>query len=364
MRAYAREMMRTRSLRALAALAVAVALTPSGAALACPPGELPALAVPRGIYHGAFANFSAGERNEDYVTAERVRHFARLAGKHLAWAYFSQQFFRGLAFPSAAVATIWRSRAVPVIRLMPWSQQVENRPEHRFTLERIAAGEFDAPLRAWGAAAAASHVPLVVEFGPEVNGDWFPWNGLYHGGGAPTAEGPAGPAAFRAAYGRVVTDIRAGGARNVEFAFHVEDYSEPEVGWNRASLYYPGDSYVDWVGVSIYGDAPVQPFASALSDAYAQLTEFAPSKPVAILELGAPQSIGSRAKAAWARAAFATLASGRFDRVHAVSWWDERYREGDRTYDYRIDSSRAALRAYRAGVRPPRFLSRPQLVCR
>jgi hypothetical protein len=336
----------------------------AGAASACPAGELPALAVPRRIYLGAFANFSAGARNEDYVTAGRLRRFARLAGRGLAWATFSQHFFRGLAFPGASVATLWRQGAVPVVRLMPWSQQVESRPERTFTLERIAAGALDAPLRAWGEAAAASRIPLVVEFGPEVNGEWFPWNGLYHGAGTPTADGPAGPAAFRAAYRRVVEAIRAAGARNVEFAFHVEDYSAPEAGWNRASLYYPGDDYVDWVGVSIYGDPPPQPFAAALRDAYAQLSEFAPTKPVAILEFGAPQSLGARAKARWIRAALATLAGGRFERVHAASWWDERYREGGRTYDYRINSSPAALRAYRAGVSSPRFTSRPQVLCR
>jgi hypothetical protein len=348
----------------LTALVIALALTPTGVALACPAGELPALAVPNGVYQGAFANFSAGSRNEDYVRAGRIHRFAGLAGKRLAWAYFSQHFFRGLAFPRASVATIWRTHAVPVVRLMPWSHQVENRPERRFTLERIAAGEFDPQLQAWGRAAAAAGIPLVVDFGPEMNGRWFPWNGLYHGGGEPTVAGPAGPATFRAAYQRVVTDIRSTGARNVEFAFHVEDYSEPEAGWNEAAHYYPGDGYVDWVGLSIYGDAPVQPFADALGDAYAQLSEFAPSKPVAIFEFGAPQSIGSRAKAAWTRAALATLASGRFGRVHVASWWDERYREGDRVYDYRINSSRAPLRAYRSGVRSARFLSQPRLACR
>ena len=352
------------SYKKLSVLVLAVALTPAGAALACPPGELPALAVPHGIYHGAFANFSAGDRNEEYVTTARIRRFAKLAGKGLAWAYFSQNFFAGLAFPRASVARIWRSGAVPVIDLMPWSAQVERQAEHTFTLARIAAGDFDRPLRAWGRAAAASGVPLIVDFGPEVNGDWFPWNGLYNGAGALTPEGPAGPAAFRAAYRRLVIDIRFAGARNVEFAFHIEDYSEPEAGWNEASLYYPGDSYVDWVGVSIYGDPPTQPFAAALSDAYAQLSAFAPSKPVAIFEYAAPQSIGSKAKAAWIRSALATLASARFKRVHAASWWQERFSEDGHTRDYRIDSSPAALGAYRAGVRSPSVLSKPLLTCR
>jgi hypothetical protein len=195
-----------RRLRMLPLLVLALALVPA-AARGCPAGELPALAVPNGIYHGAFANFSAGARNEDYVTAQRVRRFAQLAGKRLAWGYFSQQFFRGLAFPRAAATTIWRQGAVPVIRLMPWSQQLENSPEPTFTLARIAAGDFDAPLQAWGRDAAASRIPLVVEFGPEVNGDWFPWNGLYNGGPG------AGPAIFRAAFQRVVDDIRSGGVR-------------------------------------------------------------------------------------------------------------------------------------------------------
>jgi hypothetical protein len=343
---------------------VVFAVAPARVASACASGQLPALAVPHAIYDGAFADFSAGEHNEEYVTSERIRSFERLAGKRIAWAYFSQNFFAGLSFPRAPVMTIWRSSAVPVIRLMPWSAQVENSPEPTFTLERIALGDYDTPLRRWGHEAAASGIPLVVEFGPEVNGDWFPWNGLYHGGATQTVEGPVGPATFRAAYRRVVTDIRSGGARNVEFAFHVEDYSEPEASWNEPALYYPGDGYVDWVGLSIYGDPPVQPFSEALDDAYAQLSEFAPRKPVAIFEFAAPQSIGGRAKAAWIRGAFATLTSGHYSRIHAASWWDESYREGGGVYDYRINSSPVALHAYRAGVRSGEMLSRPQVACR
>jgi glycosyl hydrolase family 26 len=343
---------------------VVFAVASATVASACAPGQLPALAVPHAIYDGAFADSSAGEHNEEYVTSERIRSFERLAGKRIAWAYFSQNFFAGLSFPRAAVMSIWRSSAVPVIRLMPWSAQVENSPEPTYTLERIAQGDYDTSLRHWGRGAAASGRPLVVDFGPEVNGDWFPWNGLYHGGATQTAEGPTGPATFRAAYRRVVTDIRSGGARNVEFAFHVEDYSEPEAAWNEPALYYPGDGYVDWVGLSIYGDPPVQPFSEALHDAYAQLAEFAPRKPVAIFEFAAPQSIGGKAKAAWIRGAFATLTSGHYRRIHAASWWDESYREDGSVYDYRINSSPIALHAYRASVRSGKLLSRPQVTCR
>ena len=32
--------------------------------------------------------------------------------------------------------------------------------------------------RAWGRAAQTFGTPLIVEFGTEVNGSWFPWNGL------------------------------------------------------------------------------------------------------------------------------------------------------------------------------------------
>ena len=54
--------------------------------------------------------------------------------------------------------------------------------EPLFTLETIASGAWDADLRAWGEAARAFGTALIVEWGTEMNGRWFSWNGVWNGG--------------------------------------------------------------------------------------------------------------------------------------------------------------------------------------
>jgi len=52
----------------------------------------------------------------------------------------------------------------------------------KFTLKRILKGKLYEDLRSWASDARDFGSPLIVEFGAEVNGEWFPWNGKWNGG--------------------------------------------------------------------------------------------------------------------------------------------------------------------------------------
>lgn len=62
------------------------------------------------------------------------------------------------------------------------SDAAQNHAEPTFTLDRIVNGDFDDDLRVWARAARDFGSPLIAEFGTEVNGEWFPWNGVWNGG--------------------------------------------------------------------------------------------------------------------------------------------------------------------------------------
>ena len=69
-----------------------------------------------------------------------------------------------------------------------------------------------------GAAAAKEFdSPLIVEFGPEMNGWWYPWNGYWNGGGETNAYGdsslPDGPERFRDAYRHIIDVMRKSRSR-------------------------------------------------------------------------------------------------------------------------------------------------------
>jgi hypothetical protein len=243
-----------------------------------------------GIYHAAFPDFGG---TEDMVTAQRISDFETLAGKEIVWAYFSNNWYDSIRFPAEAVSIIHTAGKVPFIRLMARSDFEEGGPDPRYTMQRIIDGDFDMELSRWAEEAAQTEISLLAEFGTEVNGDWFPWNGSYNGGGETSGYGdpalPDGPERFRDAYRHIIDICRTNGADNITWFFHVDAYSRPDVTWNAIENYYPGDDYIDWLGVSIYGPQEAgdeyQEFEEILNDIYPALTVLS-DKPLAILEFG------------------------------------------------------------------------------
>jgi hypothetical protein len=130
------------------------------------------------------------------------------------------------------------------------------------------------------------------------------------------------------------------------------------------SEYYPGDDYVDWIGVSVYGPLNVgetwSPFRDLMDAAYEDLAALSDSKPLALLEFGAVQEPGNEKKARWIRAALRSLRNGRYERIVAESYWHESWRnpDGPRS-DLRLDSSRTTTRYYRNEVARPFYLTEP-----
>lgn len=323
----------------------------------------------RGVYHGAFPGLGG---SEDVVRKERIERFERLAGRRVVWVYFSNNWGRRMRFPTAAVRRIRRHGAIPFVRLMPRSGWRESHADSRWTMQRIAAGDFDPQLRAWARAARRSGGPLMAEFGAEMNGSWFPWNGKWNGGATTTAYGdrwwPDGPERYRDAHRRIVRIFRAEGARDVTWVFHADAAPEPAEWWNEMRWYYPGDDVIDWIGLSVYGATMpherVEPAAHLLTRSYREATALSGSRPLAVVELGVTKGRGWN-QAQWTRAAFRELRSGRYPRVAGVSWWHERWSNADRSVsDLRIDASPAQLAAYRAGVAHPRYGAALQLECR
>jgi hypothetical protein len=294
-----------------------------------------------GIYHAAYPDFCP---TEDCVSQARIRNFERLAGKHIAWAYFSDNWFHGIHFPAAKVREIWAvHHTIPFIRMMARANWDEGCTDKTYALAKILAGRYDAPLRAYARAAAAARIPLMIEFGTEANGDWFPWSGACNGGALN----------FRNAYRHIVTLFRAERARNVTWVLHLDASSAT----NYAD-YYPGPGYVDWVGLSAYGaqvpgDASPS-FRSVFEPAYRRLAATAPGKPIAVLEFG---TIGP-GKARWISDALHLMASGRYPRLKAESYWDSNWtNNGTGPSIMRIDSSPQVLAAYRAAIRSRVFVS-------
>ncbi|MEN8375778.1 MAG: glycosyl hydrolase, partial [Gemmatimonadota bacterium] len=223
-------------------------------------------------------------------------------------------------------------------------------------LAAVVAGELDDEIRATARGLAGVRGAVLVELGWEMNGDWgYAWQGAANGGDHAAAE------RFAQAWRRIVDLFRAEGAHNVRWVFSpntgnpVGGAPRDESHWNWYGNYYPGDEYVDYVGVhgfngpSVWG-GPDRSFArlfdgtemgGMLSD-----LEHRFHKPIIIGEF-ATQESGDGSKERWIESAYRQLLDN--PAVVGAVWFHM-----DKEADWRVDSSPGALRAYRHAVTAPR----------
>jgi len=318
-----------------------------------------------GAYHSAFPDFGG---TEDEVSADRIIDFENLVQKKIVWAYFSNNWLEGIEFPEASVRVIHDQGVIPFIRMMAWSSFERPLPDPAYTMQRIIDGDLDTDLHRWARSAKAVGIPLIVEFGTEVNGNWFPWNGQHNGGEDTKGYGdpslPDGPERFRDAYRHIIDICRNEGATDITWVFHVNANSVPRESWNTMAAYYPGDGYIDWIGISVYG--PQEPgeewelFSEIMDTVYPELAAISNEKPLAVLEYGVVDDPDTGDKPSWIHDALQSVRSGRYARIKAMSYWHEGWENEDGTIsNMRLDSSPEALAAYREEIASPFFMSEP-----
>jgi hypothetical protein len=329
-----------------------------------PNGAVEVVIPEHGTYTGAFMDFGD---EEDDVTLEMIDDFETMVGKHQA-IIASSSYWGEQTFPTSNLNVIWRHGSLPLVFWSPWDKPYEqNRGPDRFGLYEIIKGKLDAYIDKWADAARAFGHPMVVAFGVEMNGDWFPWSGIYYGGDEWVGERKnwMGPENFKAAYRHVVDRVRARGATNIKWMFHTNNYSYPMDTWNFAPAYYPGSDYVDWLGLSVYGqqfkDEPNPGIGSLVDWPYQEMCGLDPNKPIMIAEWATgefPHSINEPGihKPEWIRQAL-ELFRTRYPRIKAAVYWHERWQNADQSYsNLRVNSSVESLNAYRKGVANPDWL--------
>lgn len=317
-----------------------------------------------GLYTGAFIEFGDAEEN---VTLESIENFEAMVGKHQA-IIASSSFWGEQDFPTENLNVIWQHKSLPLVFWSPWDRPYEeNKGPDRFSLTAILAGTWDKYIDDWAEAAREFGHPLIVVFGVEMNGEWFPWSGIFYGADQWDLEKKnwRGPEQFKAAYRHVVDRVRARGATNIKWMFHTNNYSSPLNTWNFAPSYYPGSDYVDWLGMSVYGqqfkDEPNPDIPSLMDWPYQEMCGLDPDKPVMIAEWATgefPYNVNEPGlrKPEWIKQGL-ELFRTRYPRIKAAVYWHERWQNLDQSYsNLRVNSSPESLKAYRDGVAHPDWL--------
>ncbi len=176
------------------------------------------------LYHGFYwggVGTDTHDPTEHDVAPADVARYEQAIGKKTAWVYFSNNWFESRKFPVAMCRWIRDLGKIPYLRLMLRSDVDQKHGEKAFSLQKIIVGEFDVDLRMWARDAKRFGTVILIEWGTEPNGDWFSWNGKWNGGA------DEGPKRYIAAYRHIVDLMRAEGADNLTWVWHVNWDDDP-----------------------------------------------------------------------------------------------------------------------------------------
>jgi mannan endo-1,4-beta-mannosidase len=220
-------------------------------------------------------------------------------------------------FQASFATTAARHGAVPLVQINPVD----------ISLTAIASGSYDGYLSDYAAAVRSYRRPVILSFGHEMNGQWYSW-GYRH----------ASPAAFVAAWRHIVTLFRILGVGNVTWLWTINVINRQHDSIPDPAPWWPGDSYVTWVGIDGYYHRASWKFIPLFGPTIAAVRALTEA-PILIAETGAAADAGQPAN-------IADLFAGiRAYGLLGFLWFDS---VGHR--DWRL-SSQAALAAFRHGVR-------------
>jgi mannan endo-1,4-beta-mannosidase len=214
-------------------------------------------------------------------------------------------------FQTSFALTAARHGAVPLVQLCPTNINIAS----------IASGQYDGYLSTFADAVRSYRDPVILSFGHEMNGYWYSW-GYQH----------TPPVVFVAAWRHIVTLFRSLGVRNVTWMWTINTI-HPRARVPSPAPWWPGSSYVNWVGIDGYYYNASTTFAQLFGPTIVDVRSLTHA-PILIAETAVAPAAGQPAK-------IADLFAGvRLYGLLGFVWFDS-----DHVEDWRL-ASRSALTAF------------------
>jgi hypothetical protein len=267
----------------------------------------------------------------------RVAQFQQAVKRDVDIVQYSRSWSQ--PFQSFLAEDVWRRGAIPLLTWEPWTYAYGTGPggavinQPGYNLHTIIDGSHDHYIRTYARALKRFGHPILLRFGPEMNGNWNSWSEGVNGN--KTGE-------YVRAWRRIHRIFDAQGATNVIWVW------APNVlytGSKPLAGLYPGDRYVDVVALDGYNWGHLHSWTSwrgfdtIFGPSLAAFKQIAPWKPVLITETASTEIGGS--KVAWIRDLFAGLR--RNPQIVGVNWFNQ-----VKETDWRVQSSPAAAREFAA----------------
>jgi mannan endo-1,4-beta-mannosidase len=251
------------------------------------------------------------------------------------------EFAQGWAvnqFDPNAIDNVAERGMLPLISWEPWDYRRHSKIaslsgiQPAYSLSHIINGDYDSYIRSWAEGVKSLHYTIAIRFAHEMNGNWYPWAVFTNGNSV---------GEYVKAWRHVHDIFTQIGAKNVIWVW------SPNITYtgsaNLAEL-YPGNNYVDWIGLSGYYGTPgmiqYRSFNATFGQTIAQLRRFT-NKPIVITETGATNVNGMMER--WIVQMFQQLPA-QAD-IIGVIWF-----EGVSVIDWQVADNPAAAAAFRAGL--------------
>ncbi|MEI7026676.1 stalk domain-containing protein [Paenibacillus sp. y28] len=221
--------------------------------------------------------------------------------------------------------------------------------EPRQGLDAVVDGEH---IRQWARDAKAAGIPIFLRFACEMNGNWTVWSG--------------DPDKFIEKF-RLVHDIMAEEAPNVAMVWSPNDVPKYSM-----DPYYPGDEYVDWVGISLYtepyenGDPSLPMLATSPVERLDELYRlYADRKPLMISETAVSHYAHAAGQSVtdWALLNLQRLYEvmpKKYPRLKAITYFNVDLQDRESRNDYLLSDNPEMFDLYKRMIASPYFLSSVQ----
>ncbi|MCX5332012.1 glycoside hydrolase family 26 protein [Streptomyces sp. NBC_00140] len=286
---------------------------PSQSAESDVPYDVVPLIKPKKKYYGAaVAGAPTSMKGVDAYT-ELTGKQPNLIEYYAAW---------GDGFDASGVRTAWKEGAMTLMSWEPFDTSVAD----------IAAGKSDAYIKEYATAVRKLNLPVVIDFADEFNGHWEKWGTKY-----------TTPKQYVAAWRHIHETFIDAGASNVIWAWSPNIINP--VKSVKLEPYYPGDAYVDWVGLIGYWTIDDDnAFDSVFGPTIDQIRTFT-KKPMLLLETAAMAGERRRADI---RNLFAGVEAD--DNMLGFIWFNHKKRA-----DWRLEASPLALQEFKQLAADDRF---------
>jgi len=214
--------------------------------------------------------------------------------------------------------------------------------DNKAVLQNILGGVYDAPLSDWAQNIAQLGASVFIRPGNEMNDYWADWC---------LGNNFNDPDLYKLAFIHIVNIFKSAGATNAYFVWNPNHKQDPKYNWNDAAMFYPGDAFVDFVGLTYYnyGYGNFKSFDVLYEDYYWEYARAYYKKPLIIGEYGTVEQGGNKAK--WIEEMFAIIPE-KYPNIKLAVWFDAKHSAGSR-YDMRINTSKDSLAAFKEGMNQP-----------